>query len=75
MRSKYYNLNVNSTTQINESVAKYGTQPAPFSGYSRVMAEQREKMIEQLKDPISAGPDLLKSVREQPEQIRGPNLV
>ncbi len=75
MRSKYYNLNVNSTTLINDSIGKYGTQPAPFSGYSRVIAEQREKMIEQLKDPISAGPDLLKNVKEQPDQIRGPNLV
>ena len=31
--------------------------------------------MEQLRDPLSAGPDLLKSVKEQPEQIRGPKLV
>ncbi len=35
-------------------------------------------MLEQLKDPLSgaAGPaDLLKTVKEQPDQIRGPKLV
>lgn len=32
-------------------------------------------MLDQLKDPLSAGPDYLKNIREQPNQIRGPNLV
>ena len=74
MRSKYYNLNVNSTTTTNEHGAKY-SQPAPFAGYSKLIAEQREQMLEQLKDPLTAGPDLVKTIKEQPEQIRGPNLV
>ena len=36
MRSKYYNLNVNSTTLVNEQGAKY-SQPAPFTGYARII--------------------------------------
>ena len=32
-------------------------------------------MLDQLKDPTVAGPELLKNVKEQPDQIRGPNLV
>lgn len=32
-------------------------------------------MLEQLKDPLSAGPVLLKNVKEQTDQIRGPKLV
>ena len=63
MRSKYYNLNVNSTTVTNEVGAKY-SQPAPFTGYSRVIEEQRQQMLDQLKDPLVAGPDLLKNVKE-----------
>ena len=32
-------------------------------------------MMEQLKDPLNEGPDMIKSIKSQPEQIRGPNLV
>ena len=39
MRSKFYNHHVNSATVVNETISKYGTQPAPFSGYSRVIEE------------------------------------
>ena len=64
MRSKFYNHHVNSTTTVNETFSKYGAQPAPFSGYSRIIEDQRNQMMEQLKDPLSAGPDLLKTVKE-----------
>ena len=37
MKSKYYNLNVNSTTVTNEVGAKYLQQPSPFTGYSQVI--------------------------------------
>lgn len=40
MRSKYYNLNVNSTTMVDEHNAKY-SQPAPFTGYQNIIKEQR----------------------------------
>ena len=74
MRSKYYNLNVNSTTLPAKSSDKYA-MPAPFTGYTKVIEEQRQQLMESLRDPLSAGPDLLKSVKEQPEQIRGLKLV
>ena len=32
-------------------------------------------MMEQLKNPLNEGPDMMKSIKSQPEQIRGPNLV
>ena len=31
--------------------------------------------MDQLRDPLTAGPDNLKGIRDQPDQIRGPNLV
>ena len=74
MRSKYYNLNVNSTTLPNEQQAKY-SMPAPFTSYTRIMQDQRNQMLGQLKDPLTAGPGLMQNVKEQPEQIRGPNCV
>ena len=32
-------------------------------------------MLRELSNPLTAGPNLVQNVREQPEQIRGPNLV
>jgi len=71
MRSKFYNLNVNSTTLPNETQAKY-SMPAPFSSYTKVIKDQRNQMLEQLKDPLTAGPDLLKAKREDQNEIRRP---
>lgn len=65
MKSKYYNLNVNSTTVPNEIQAKY-SMPAPFSRYSKIIQDQRNQMLEQLKDPSIAGPVLLKNLNEEP---------
>lgn len=31
--------------------------------------------MDELKDPLTAGPNLVKNVREMPDQIRGPKLV
>ncbi len=45
MKSKYYNLNINSTTVANEQQAKY-SMPAPFSGYSKIISDQRNQMLE-----------------------------
>ena len=76
MKSKFYNLKANSTTHMNVTALKYGSQPASFSGYGRVIADQRQEMLDQLKDPLSAGPDLFKSnIREDPEPIEKPKLV
>ena len=38
MRSKYYNLNVNSTTLVNDHSMKY-SQPSPFTGYQNIIQE------------------------------------
>ena len=63
MRSKFYNLNINSTTIPNDLQAKY-SKPAPFSSYKQVIDEQRAQMMEQLRDPLTAGPDLMKQSKD-----------
>ena len=63
MRNKYYNLNLNSTTMVNEHTAKY-SQPTAFTGYAHVIQEQRSQMLKEVKNPLVAGPNLVQNVKE-----------
>ena len=78
MRSKFYNLQVNSTTMGGmqaEQAAKY-QHPATFTNYTNVIQEQRQQMLNLLNNPTNAGPDILSSrLQEAKEEVRKPQLV